>query len=1510
MSGSDAEDEKFVRNVISELSAFHSTDLPSTNTGLENEQISKETKAENGVSEEVPAGSNSEFSDQNQTNQNVANPEPATARQPSRIIRLSRPTNPYSMSRTLPTTSLASVASEASNVSSTHSLLSSTTALSTTSSSILGSAAPGSRLAALQRPGSPMHRILQRSNSPALAAAASILNRQSVAEHTNGGESSNNGAIVNRNDNNTYSKDIVSKIVNGSSDGTSKTVLFEDTSKSDAETAEAEGSAPPAVPPRIQSAKLTSSILLRRPQSPLNTGRHAQLLNKPNSSQSFDSNGPLSPSNGEQDALKPTSNADESLVSERVAIKNKLRNNSFRLKDLLNKRPFAKARDGESEGSEEQAASGPDSENLKDAVTTETGVGKMTSDCPDRTRWRREGISSLQRSKSTVSDRPPTLISSGILRPRTLNRVGNTSADMNSEFSNIDDRIAKNGLEQTVHNNANTKGNESVKVDERLGSPDGINDVPSSRVTLLRSPRTRQIVSNNTVPCLSPTKESTTCDTDIKSDNYDHMKSEQDQNDRKAKVLTDLEKENEVNLVFDSQTIGQQDAELSDAQNTNKVEVKSNRKSIYTRSQSEFTKAVQSPTELAEIKMHSEPATPQKENHSIPSSQSYENNPDLEFANSSPALKRSLVVTDLDQAMKDRDYQKLASIFRDRDVEVRKPSDKLENQTKGFSHDDDRETDLDAQRVLPLSRLRGSPMVHARLQASGDSTIPTHQAPHPSPPVNPVAPMVYKPHINLEDAVKWPMELPGKLDVRKMDVFEGQMLLNWLSGSIDKAHYLRLVMTQHDINVIVCQVCTCLIAAGIMRQIEAKEQEHVFKTDCMYYWTHTQTSAQSPVHDVSKMTPMWPPTQDQVAETKPGLKYTEADHQAAMVTLRHEYREQVDSIQADHKGVLDRAREEYETRLQHAVERIALLTREVEKYKQLAGIEKFTQNALSDAEKAQKESGLLFDGVHSNGHVTPNSQYHTPAGTPGEAHYGGHLNSIRPHSDVLGDLSLDGTSGSETSSLGGVSIGSGSVGDYVIPPPPPPPPPGIIPPPPPPPSQMNNNRRASKPVVHPKSQMKALFWERIQVQELKSQKHKQYADKRLVWDEVEELNIDITELDTLFSKTNIEPSRRFFSNKPKNQAAEVAKVINAKRSQTVGIFLSSLRIDMSDIEHAILTFDTEVLGEDKLRQIYEIRGEQEELKKLREYVKKHPDTPLDKPDQFVYDLSLIPDYAERIFCFIFRETFQESIAVIETKMTNLRMTCKTLMESTSLKKILGLVLALGNYMNGGSKSRGQADGFGIEILPKLKDVRSKDQATSLLHYVVVQYIKKFEKGLAGTDKVKYPLPDPGDLKQACLVNFDELEKELTRIKADFNAAEERADKVIKSAKEHVHLQPFKDIMTEFFEQGRKEFEEQQENLAEGKSLFQETVIFFCAKPEGGKKEVTPDYFFEKFETFCQDFKDTWKREQQRIVKIRIRENEIRVKQMQERLAKQPVRTRTRTRGGLKDRLAKQGLLES
>jgi hypothetical protein len=44
----------------------------------------------------------------------------------------------------------------------------------------------------------------------------------------------------------------------------------------------------------------------------------------------------------------------------------------------------------------------------------------------------------------------------------------------------------------------------------------------------------------------------------------------------------------------------------------------------------------------------------------------------------------------------------------------------------------------------------------------------------------------------------------------------------------------------------------------------------------------------------------------------------------------------------------------------------------------------------------------------------------------------------------------------------------------------------------------------------------------------------------------------------------------------------------------------------------------------------------------------------------------------------------------------------------------------GNYLNGGSRTRGQADGFGIDILPKLGDLKARDGSQTLLHFVVHQ----------------------------------------------------------------------------------------------------------------------------------------------------------------------------------------------
>ena len=60
---------------------------------------------------------------------------------------------------------------------------------------------------------------------------------------------------------------------------------------------------------------------------------------------------------------------------------------------------------------------------------------------------------------------------------------------------------------------------------------------------------------------------------------------------------------------------------------------------------------------------------------------------------------------------------------------------------------------------------------------------------------------------------------------------------------------------------------------------------------------------------------------------------------------------------------------------------------------------------------------------------------------------------------------------------------------------------------------------------------------------------------------------------------------------------------------------------------------------------------------------------------------------------------------------------KEVQKSTKLKTLLEIVLALGNYLNGGT-FRGRAYGFKLEALTKLKDTKAADNQTTLLHYIV------------------------------------------------------------------------------------------------------------------------------------------------------------------------------------------------
>lgn len=96
-----------------------------------------------------------------------------------------------------------------------------------------------------------------------------------------------------------------------------------------------------------------------------------------------------------------------------------------------------------------------------------------------------------------------------------------------------------------------------------------------------------------------------------------------------------------------------------------------------------------------------------------------------------------------------------------------------------------------------------------------------------------------------------------------------------------------------------------------------------------------------------------------------------------------------------------------------------------------------------------------------------------------------------------------------------------------------------------------------------------------------------------LWAELEEeKNLDMKEFAGLFSRqvtASRKPVKRT-DEATKPSKVQPAKILDSKRSKTVGILEKSLRVDFCEVENAVYNLDTSVINLEALQQIYEIVG--------------------------------------------------------------------------------------------------------------------------------------------------------------------------------------------------------------------------------------------------------------------------------------------------------------------------------
>ncbi|KAG5461619.1 MAG: Formin, FH2 domain-containing protein [Olpidium bornovanus] len=118
----------------------------------------------------------------------------------------------------------------------------------------------------------------------------------------------------------------------------------------------------------------------------------------------------------------------------------------------------------------------------------------------------------------------------------------------------------------------------------------------------------------------------------------------------------------------------------------------------------------------------------------------------------------------------------------------------------------------------------------------------------------------------------------------------------------------------------------------------------------------------------------------------------------------------------------------------------------------------------------------------------------------------------------------------------------------------------------------------------------------------------------------------------------------------------------------------------------------------------------------------------------------IPNYEQRLKAILFKRRFAERMQDVEPSLNDVLAACTELRSMGKFAKVLEVILAIGNYMNGGS-FRGGAFGFSMDTLTKLGDTKVAGNARkTLLHYVVHTLDTKFpetenfEKDIAAVHK--------------------------------------------------------------------------------------------------------------------------------------------------------------------------------
>ena len=246
----------------------------------------------------------------------------------------------------------------------------------------------------------------------------------------------------------------------------------------------------------------------------------------------------------------------------------------------------------------------------------------------------------------------------------------------------------------------------------------------------------------------------------------------------------------------------------------------------------------------------------------------------------------------------------------------------------------------------------------------------------------------------------------------------------------------------------------------------------------------------------------------------------------------------------------------------------------------------------------------------------------------------------------------------------------------------------------------------SKPNPKPKVPMKHLNWTKLPVGKI----------SRTIWEKIDDSHVRLNE-ELLLEKFSIKEAT--------TKTSQTKKDVNTKqifckpeRQRNIKIVLSKLHItDPLVLAYALMEYNTEIITPVVCEMLLSIVPTMEEYTEIKKQTEHLEPSEYDISDMFIGLIGEIPGYKERLTAIVFKSNYRlDSVNILKT-IDCFYKAFDFISSNEHLHKLFEVILAHGNYMNGVTP-KGGALGFKMESLPKLSQLRSRDNRKTLLQYII------------------------------------------------------------------------------------------------------------------------------------------------------------------------------------------------